>query len=73
LEPHDLAAVKLLVGRPKDISLLAYLHAADLIDAKVVRTRLDLLDIPIELVPGIKRTSGMFLVRESTHGYCLKC
>ena len=51
LEPHDLAAVKLLVGRPKDISLLIHLHAADLINAEVVRTRLDLLDIPVELVP----------------------
>ncbi len=51
LEPHDLAAVKLLVGRPKDISLLVLLHAAGLVDAKVIRARLDLLDIPVELVP----------------------
>jgi hypothetical protein len=51
LEPHDLAAVKLLVGRPKDISLLVYLHAVSLIDTEVVRTRLDLLDIPVERVP----------------------
>jgi hypothetical protein len=51
LDPHDLAAVKLLVGRPKDIDLLVYLHAAALIDAEVVRSRMDLLDIPVELVP----------------------
>lgn len=51
LEPQDLAAVKLLVGRPKDIALLAHLQAAGLIDAEVVRTRLDLLDIPVERVP----------------------
>lgn len=51
LEPHDLAAVKLLVGRPKDLSLLAHLRAAGLLDAGVVRARLDLLDIPVELVP----------------------
>jgi hypothetical protein len=51
LDPHDLAAVKLLVGRPKDIYLLVYLHAAALIDAEVVRSRMDLLDIPVELVP----------------------
>ncbi len=51
LEPHDLAAVKLLVGPPKDTSLLAQLHAAGLLDAKVVRERLDFLDIPVELVP----------------------
>jgi hypothetical protein len=51
LDPHDLAAVKLLVGRPKDIYLLVYLHAAALIDAEVVRSRMDLLDISVELVP----------------------
>ena len=51
LEPHDLAAVKLLVGRPKDISLLVHLHSAGLIEAEVVRARLDFLDIPVELVP----------------------
>ena len=51
LEPHDLAAVKLLVGRPKDISLLAYLHSTDLLSAEVVRSRLDFLDIPVERVP----------------------
>ena len=43
LEPHDLAAVKLLVGRPKDSSLVKYLHAAGLIDPEVVRTRLESL------------------------------
>ena len=51
LEPHDLAVVKLLVGRPKDISLLVHLHSAGLIEAEVVRARLDFLDIPVELVP----------------------
>lgn len=51
LEPNDLAAVKLLVGRPKDINLLVYLFAVGLIDAQVVRGRMDLLDIPVEQVP----------------------
>ena len=51
LEPHDLAVVKLLVVRPKDISLLVHLHSAGLIEAEVVRARLDFLDIPVELVP----------------------
>jgi hypothetical protein len=51
LEPHDLAAVKLLVGRPKDITLLVYLHSTGFIDAEVVRSRMDLLDIPVERVP----------------------
>lgn len=51
LEPHDLAAVKLLVGRPKDISLLEHLHAAGLLDGQVVRARIGFLDIPVERVP----------------------
>ena len=51
LEPHDLAAVKLLVGRPKDISLLAHLYTAGLVDAEVVRHRMDLLDVPVESIP----------------------
>ena len=51
LDPHDLAAVKLLVGRPKNLSLLIYLQNSGLIDSKVVRSRLDLLDIPVERVP----------------------
>ena len=51
LDPHDLAAVKLLVGRPKDINLLVHLHAAALINAEVVRSRMNLLDIPVESVP----------------------
>ena len=51
LEPHDLAAVKLLIGRPKDISLLVYLREASLLDAEAVRGRLRLLNIPVERVP----------------------
>lgn len=54
LDPHDLAAVKLLVGRPKDLNLLDHLHSAGLIDAETVRSRLDLLDIPVESVPRLR-------------------
>lgn len=54
LEPHDLAAVKLLVGRSKDLTLLTYLHVAGLIDVEIVRARLDLLDIPVERVPRLQ-------------------
>ncbi len=50
LEPHDLAAVKLLVGRPKDLNLLVYLQNFGLIDAKAVYFGSDLLDIPAERV-----------------------
>lgn len=51
LDPADLAAVKLLVGRPKDLALVRQLHAAGRIDAAVVRARLDGLDLPVELKP----------------------
>jgi hypothetical protein len=62
LDPHDLAAVKLLVGRPKDIALLKQLHAAGLLDGEIVRFRLDLLDLPAELVPRLRSEfEGVFL------------
>lgn len=51
LEPSDLAAVKLLVGRPKDLALVRQLHALGHLDAAVVRSRLEDLDIPVELKP----------------------
>jgi hypothetical protein len=46
LDPHDLAATKLLVGRPKDLALLARL-----LDPQAVRARIDALDIPVEQRP----------------------
>lgn len=51
LDPHDLAAVKLLVGRPKDLALLKKLHSAARIQPRIARERIDLLDIPVELKP----------------------
>ena len=51
LEPHDLAAVKLLVGRPKDLELVRELHSAGQISPKIVRERIRLLPIPVELMP----------------------
>jgi hypothetical protein len=51
LEPTDLAAVKLLVGRPKDLALVRQLHASGHLDAAEVRSRLADLDIPVELNP----------------------
>ncbi len=41
LHPHDLAAVKLLVGRPKDLSLVQALNEAGCVQAEEVRKRLD--------------------------------
>ncbi|HRQ90868.1 MAG TPA: hypothetical protein PLA50_18910, partial [Bacteroidia bacterium] len=40
LDPHDLAAVKLLVGRPKDLELVRQLHLRARIDPKLVKERL---------------------------------
>lgn len=51
LDPHDLAAVKLLVGRPKDLLLVRQLRAAGLLNSDVVRARCELLELPVELVP----------------------
>ena len=51
LEPTDLAAVKLLVGRPKGLALVKLLHTTGRIDAAIVRSRIACLDIPVELIP----------------------
>ena len=51
LDPHDLAAVKLLVGRPKDLNLLKALHQAGYLDAAIVQQRIELLSIPVEMTP----------------------
>ena len=51
LEPHDLAAVKLLVARPKDLALVRILHESGLIQADTVRERLGWLNLPIERQP----------------------
>ena len=40
LEPHDMAAVKCLIGREKDRTQLRYLIAAGLLDTRVVKERL---------------------------------
>jgi hypothetical protein len=54
LEPSDLAAVKLLVGRPKDLTLVRQLHAGGFLDVAMVRSRIDCLDIPVELTPRLR-------------------
>jgi hypothetical protein len=51
LDPHDLAAVKLLVGRPKDLALIRELHAAGHLKPEIVRERIGFLPIPVELLP----------------------
>jgi len=56
LEPHDLAAVKLLVGRPKDLNLIRRLFTDELLKAETVKQRLNLLDIPVELRPRLLKS-----------------
>ena len=51
LDPHDLAAVKLLVARPKDLALVQTLVSQSLLNLDVIRQRLDLLPIPVESKP----------------------
>lgn len=51
LEPTDLAAVKLLVGRPKDLVLVKHLHVIGLLDAAELQSRISCFDIPVELTP----------------------
>lgn len=51
LDPHDLAAVKLLVGRPKDLALIQELYLAGQLKQEIVRERIGLLPIPVELMP----------------------
>jgi hypothetical protein len=45
LEPHDLAAVKLLVGRSKDLELVSKLHHSGKIRAEMVNERLDEMEM----------------------------
>lgn len=51
LEPHDLAAVKLPVGRPKDHALLRNLHSEALLHPGTIRERMSFLKISIERMP----------------------
>ncbi len=53
LDPHDLAAVKLLVARPKDLALVNRLIASRLLDPVMIRTRIMQLPFPAEHLPRI--------------------
>lgn len=53
LDPHDLAAVKLLVARPKDIALLRHLLDVSLLNRETLRQRADLLPIPLKSKPRV--------------------
>ena len=51
LDPCDLAAVKLPVGRPKDLALVSLLLASGRIKPATLRSRLDSLPVPNEHTP----------------------
>lgn len=53
LDPNDLATVKILVGRPKDLTLAHKLLVNNLVDPLIIRSRIDELSIPVELVPAL--------------------
>lgn len=51
LDPHDLAAVKLLVARPKDLTLVRRLLVDGLLKSDEVRVRIEALPLPAETLP----------------------
>jgi hypothetical protein len=51
ISSNDLAALKLLVGRPKDIDLLIFLRENAIVKAEAVEKLIHQLDIPIEAMP----------------------
>lgn len=44
MDPHDLAAVKILVGRDKDLDLIQALHQSGRLDASLVKERIALIN-----------------------------
>lgn len=54
IAPQDLAAVKLLVGRPKDLDLLKTLIRSGLLDTASIEKSTALLEIPTEMRPRLQ-------------------
>jgi hypothetical protein len=63
LDPEDLAAVKLSVGRPKEIELVRKLLAMGMIDPIILRLRIEGINLPIERLPRVLANLG-----NATHG-----
>lgn len=61
LAPSDLAAVKLLVGRPKDLALLKDLHASGLLDPDSVRQCVSKLKVAVEMLPRLQANCRQLL------------
>lgn len=53
LEPHDLAAVKTLVARSKDLELIRQLLKLSLIHLELIEQRIRLLPLPVEALPRV--------------------
>lgn len=53
IEPHDLAAVKLLVGRGKYLALVRSLLASAHLDGTTVEDRIRQLPVPVETLPRV--------------------
>lgn len=58
LEPHDLWISKAVVGRPKDKEFCQALVARNLVDAKILRERLDMIN---ELNPAVRKQVSSFV------------
>lgn len=56
LDPHDLAAVKLPVARPRDLALVRRLLTGRQLDSAILRARVELLPVPVERLPRLLNT-----------------
>ncbi len=54
LDPYDLAAIKVAIGRPKDMTLVKQLLELKLLDVSLIRDRVEQLPLPVEFLPRIK-------------------
>jgi hypothetical protein len=53
ISPDDLAALKFLVGRPKDIDLLIFLRDHSIVKAAAVEKLIHQLNVPVEAMPRV--------------------
>jgi hypothetical protein len=51
LHPNDLAAIKLLIGRPKDLALVEKLHRDGRLDREKIRSLIESFDVALESKP----------------------
>ena len=51
LHPNDLAAIKLLIGRPKDLALVEQLHREERLEKEAIRSLIESFEIAVESKP----------------------